>query len=84
MDWVLTLAIVTFLLVLGFLWWNKASTKRHIESGGGNTTGIGGESDPMSGTTKGMRDPDEMRAALDAGAAVTPEQQRRATVKQDH
>jgi hypothetical protein len=66
MDWIFALAIATFVLLLGFLWWNRASTKRHQESGGGNTTGIGGLNDPLSGTTQGMRDPDEMRAALDA------------------
>jgi hypothetical protein len=65
MDWILALAIMTFGLLLAFLWWNRASTKRHQETGG-NTEGIGGLNDPMSGTTQGMRDPEEMRAALDA------------------
>ncbi len=68
MDWILTLAIATFILVLGFLWWNQASTKRHREAGA-NATGVGGVNDPMSGTTPGMRDPEEMRAAMDAAAA---------------
>lgn len=64
MDWIFALAIATFALLLAFLWWNRASTKRHQQTGGGNTAGIGGRSDPMSGTTRGMRDPEEMRAAL--------------------
>jgi hypothetical protein len=63
MDWVLILALTTFALVIAFLWWNRASTKRHQETGG-NTDGIGGLNDPLSGTTRGMRDPEEMRAAL--------------------
>jgi hypothetical protein len=67
MDWILTLAIATFVLLLAFLWWNRASTKRHQQTGG-KTAGIGGLNDPMSGTTKGMRNPDEMRAALDAAS----------------
>ena len=74
MDWVLTLAIVTFVLLLAFLAWNQWSTKRHSDTGGGNTSGIGGRSDPLSGTTQGMRDPDEMRAALDTAAATTHEE----------
>jgi hypothetical protein len=64
MDWILALAMVTFLLVLAFLAWSRMSTKRHQQHGEA-ATGIGGLRDPMSGTTKGMRDPDEMRAALD-------------------
>jgi len=68
MDWILVLAMATFALLLAFLWWNKASTKQHRETGG-NTSGIGGLNDPMSGTTEGMRDPEEMRAALDAASA---------------
>ena len=65
MDWILMLAIVTFLLVLAFLVWNKVSLQQH-QSTSGKTTGIGGVNDPLSGTTEGMRDPDEMRADLDA------------------
>jgi hypothetical protein len=65
MDWIFALAVVTFALVIAFLLWNRASTKRNQETGGA-TDGIGGLNDPLSGTTKGMRDPDEMRAALDA------------------
>lgn len=65
MDWIFALAIATFALLLAFLWWNRSSTKQHQESGGGNTTGVGGVNDPLSGTTSGMRDPEEMRAALD-------------------
>jgi hypothetical protein len=65
MDPILALALVTFALVVAFLLWNRASVKRHQESGG-NTDGIGGLNDPLSGTTKGMRDPEEMRASLNA------------------
>jgi hypothetical protein len=64
MDWILLLAVVTFGLFLAFLAWNKVSTNRHQA---GAATGVGGLADPMSGTTEGMRDPDEMRASLDAG-----------------
>ena len=72
MDWIFILAIATFVLVLGFLLWNRSSTKQHVESGGGNTTGIGGRNDPLSGTTEGVRSPDELRASLDTAAASTP------------
>jgi hypothetical protein len=61
MDWIFLLAVVTFGLFLAFLAWNKVSTNRHQA---GDVTGVGGLADPMSGTTKGMRDPDEMRSAL--------------------
>jgi hypothetical protein len=70
MDPILALALVTFALVIGFLLWNRSSLKQHQETGG-KTTGIGGVNDPMSGTTKGMRDPDEMRASLDAASNRT-------------
>jgi hypothetical protein len=70
MDWIFGLAIATFLLLLAFLWWNRASTKRHQETGG-NVSGIGGLKDPMSGTTKGMRSGDEIRASLDAAASAS-------------
>ncbi len=63
MDWIFLLAVVTFGFFLAFLTWNKVSTSRHQ---GGETSGIGGLNDPLSGTTEGMRDPEEMRAALDA------------------
>jgi hypothetical protein len=65
MDPIFALALVTFALVIGFLLWNRASTKRHQETGG-KTDGIGGLNDPLSGTTEGMRDPEEMRASLNA------------------
>jgi len=65
MDWIFLLAIVTFGLFLAFLTWNKISTNRNRA---GTTTGIGGLADPMSGTTEGMRNPDEMRAALNAAS----------------
>ncbi len=71
MDWILMLAIVTFLLFLAFLTWNKLSLQQHQSTGGKKTTGIGGLNDPLSGTTEGMRDPDEMRRDLDA-ASPTP------------
>ena len=69
MDWILTLAIVTFLLVIAFLVWNRTSLHRH-QATDGNAKGIGGINDPLSGTTEGMRDPDAMRADLDAAAAT--------------
>ena len=71
MDWILVLAIATFVLLIGFLLWNRASLKRH-QSGGVGATGIGGRSDPMSGTTEGMRDPDAMRADLDSTTSAPP------------
>lgn len=69
------LAFVTFAAILGFLAWNVASVRRHQKTGGGNTSGIGGKADPMSGTTSGMRDPEEMRRAMDAAAARRREPQ---------
>ena len=68
MDWILILAVATFILVVAFLYWNRVSTKRHHESGGG-ASGVGGRSDPLSGNSEGMRHPDELRADLDAAAA---------------
>ena len=59
------LVIVTFVCVLGFLWWNYSSTRRNQETGG-KTAGIGGPNDPMAGATPGIRDPEEMRMALNA------------------
>ena len=61
---VFILAFVTFLLLVGFLVWNIISTKRHRF--GRDVTGPGGSSDPLSGKTAGMRDPDAMRAAWDS------------------
>jgi len=72
MDLILTLALATFVLLIGFLLWNRMSTKRHQETGGhpeGNALGIGGLADPLSGVAEGMRHPDEMRADMDAAAA---------------
>jgi hypothetical protein len=73
MDWVLVLALATFGLVLALLWWNRASVKRNQETGG-RTSGLGGPADPMAGAASGMRDPDAMRADIDA---ATAEQRRR-------
>jgi hypothetical protein len=73
MDLILTLALATFVLLIAFLLWNRASTKRHQESGGhpdGNALGIGGLADPLSGVAEGMRHPDEMRADLDTASAT--------------
>lgn len=67
MDWILALALGTFVLVIAFLLWNRASTKRHQETGG-NTSGIGGPNDPLSGATENMRDADSMRASMDKAA----------------
>ncbi|WP_428540226.1 hypothetical protein [Rhodopila sp.] len=68
MDWILALAIITFALVIAFLLWNRASLKRH-QSTGGDARGVGGLNDPLSGTTEGMRPPEEMRADLDAASS---------------
>ena len=65
MDWILVLALGTFGLIIAFLAWNWLSTKRHRESGG-TASGVGGPSDPLSGNTEGMRNPDAMRKSLDA------------------
>jgi len=65
-DWILMLALVTFLCVLAFLVWTKMSAARHKQAGDNQ---IGGLNDPMSGTTPGIRDPDTLRASLDAAAA---------------
>jgi hypothetical protein len=61
---VFILAFVTFLLLAAFLVWNVVSTRRH--SFRKDVSGPGGSSDPLSGKTEGMRDPDEMRADLNA------------------
>lgn len=72
MDWILILALATFVVIVAFLLWNRASTKRHQETGG-RTSGIGGPNDPMAGAAEGMRHPDSMRANLDdAAAALNP------------
>jgi hypothetical protein len=69
MDWILLLALATFALVAAFLVWNRISTKRH-QATGGNTAGLGGANDPLSGAAPGMRHPDAMRADLDKAAAT--------------
>ena len=82
MDPILLLALATFILVVGFLLWNRMSTKRHQETGGhpeGNALGIGGLADPLSGVAEGMRHPDDMRSDLDAASgseAIPPRPQR--------
>ncbi len=57
------LAFATFVAVGAFLVWNLLSAKRHRFNQ--DVSGPGGSNDPLSGKTEGMRDPDEMRAALD-------------------
>ena len=57
------LAFATFVVVVGFLGWNLLSAKRHRFNR--DVAGPGGSSDPLSGKSEGMRDPDELRAALD-------------------
>jgi hypothetical protein len=59
------LALLTFVLVAAFLIWTRVSTERHRF--GANPSGIGGENDPLSGATDAVRDPDTLRASLDAG-----------------
>ncbi len=68
MDWILVLALATFVFLIAFLLWNRHSTKRHQETGG-RVSGIGGPSDPLSGTAEGMRHPDAMRGDLEKAAA---------------
>jgi hypothetical protein len=58
------LAFGTFVLIAGFLVWTRMSTSRH-RHGPNNPSGIGGESDPLSGATDAVRNPDELRASLD-------------------
>ena len=67
MDWILALALITFVILVAFLLWNRQSAKRHHETGG-NTSGIGGPNDPLSGAAEGMRHPDELRRSLDQAA----------------
>ncbi len=62
------LAFGTLAAVAAFGIWNYVSTRRHQETGG-HTSGLGGPNDPMAGAAPKMRDPDEMRAALDAANA---------------
>jgi hypothetical protein len=68
MNWIMLLAFATFVLVVAFLLWNRASTKEHQRTGG-NMAGIGGPNDPMVGSTAGIRPPNEMRASLNAASA---------------
>ncbi len=67
MDWVLTLSLATFACVLAFLIWNRQSTKAHQKTGG-NTTGIGGPNDPLSGTSEGIRPAGAIQANMEAAA----------------
>ena len=66
------LVAATLVLVIAFLGWNYLSVQRHRF--GRDRTGIGGSSDPLAGKTKGLRSPDEMRAAMDTaiGYRVDP------------
>lgn len=61
------LAFGTLAAVAAFGFWNYASTRRQ-QTTGGNTDGVGGPNDPMAGAAPNMRDPDEMRASMDAAA----------------
>jgi hypothetical protein len=67
MDWILLLALVTFLCVLAFLVWTKTSAARHNKA---SENAVGGLNDPLSGTAPGIRDPDTLRASLDQAAAA--------------
>lgn len=71
MDLILILALATFVLLIGFLLWNRASVKNQLQAGG-SESGLGGPNDPLSGTTEGMRHPDTLRADLDraSGASI--------------
>jgi hypothetical protein len=68
------LAFATFVLIIGWLAWNKVAVKKQIEPG--PTTGIGGPNDPVAGATENLRHPDEMRQSLDeAGGRPLHERQ---------
>jgi hypothetical protein len=60
------LAIATFILIIGFLAWNLVSNRRHKFNR--DVSGIGGEHDPLSGKSEGIRNADDMRASLDEAA----------------
>ena len=60
----------TFLLLVGFLVWNLLSVRRHRF--GKPVSGIGGENDPLSGKTAGIRSPDEIRASLEDAVQEEP------------
>ncbi len=63
------LAFATFLAVIAFGVWNWMSTRRHQQTGG-NVPGVGGPSDPLSGTTTDpIRSGADIRASLDAAPA---------------
>jgi hypothetical protein len=64
------LAFATFVLVVGFLVWNRVSAGRH--KFGSNPAGVGGTADPISGATDELRHPDEMRKSLDVAAGAAP------------
>jgi hypothetical protein len=57
------LAFATFVVIIAFLVWNLLSAKRHRFSR--DVSGPGGSNDPLSGKNANVRDPDELRAALD-------------------
>jgi hypothetical protein len=63
------LAFATFALVVGFLIWTRVSTHRH--SFRRDVSGIGGPKDPLAGATDEIRDPDELRASLDAATSTS-------------
>jgi hypothetical protein len=63
------LAFATFALVVGFLIWTRMSTARH--SFRRDVSGVGGPNDPLAGATDEVRDPDELRASLDAAASTS-------------
>jgi hypothetical protein len=65
------LAFATFVLVIGFLVWNRVSAGRHTFSG--NPAGVGGPADPIAGATGELRDPDTMRKSLDMAAGDAPQ-----------
>ena len=75
MDWILILALGTFALLALFLVWNKVSVKRN-QNTGGKASGVGGPNDPLSGSTKNMRNPDQMRVALDTSTGLDARKER--------
>ena len=70
MDPILLLALVTFVLVLAFLVWNRMSVAKNKKSL--TPAGVGGPNDPLAGETEGLRNPREMRAEMNAASGVAP------------
>ncbi len=66
------LALATLVAVLAFLGYTYISHKRNRDTGGGNTSGIGGPNDPLAGANTEIRDPEVLRRSLDAAHDTPP------------